>query len=75
MAPKLGKQHMGIMTPPNVATFVELMKSQGFAPCTCNRALVLLRYGFDLALQWKVHGFKNYPVQEIENLRDENRIE
>lgn len=72
---KLGALYMGSMTPPDVAIFVELMKSQGYALGTCNRALVLLRYGFELALRWKVQGVESNPVKEIKNLRDDNRIE
>lgn len=72
---KLGGLHMGNISPPEVAIFVQLMKSQGYASGTCNRALVLLRYGFELALRWKVQGVESNPVKEIKNLRDDNRIE
>ena len=72
---KLGGLHMGSISPPEVAIFIDLMKSQGYAPGTCNRALVLLRYGFELALRWKVVGVESNPVKEIKNLRDDNRIE
>ena len=75
LVPKLGALHMGNISPPEVAIFVQLMKSQGYASGTCNRALVLLRYGFELALQWKVQGVESNPVKEIKNLRDDNRIE
>jgi len=72
---KLGALHMGHISPPEVAIFVQLMKSHGYASGTCNRALVLLRYGFELALRWKVQGVESNPVKEIKNLRDDNRIE
>jgi integrase len=75
IVPKLGDQHMGAMTPPDVAVFVETMRALGYAPGTCNRALVLLRYGFELAIKWKVLGIEANPVKEIKNLRDDNRIE
>ena len=75
LVPKLGELHMGSMSPPDVASFVELMKSQGYALGTCNRALVLLRYGFELALRWKVAGVDSNPVKEIKNLKNDNRIE
>ena len=75
LVPKLGELHMGSMSPPDVAVFVELMKSQGYALGTCNRALVLLRYGFQLALRWKVAGVDSNPVKEIKNLKNDNRIE
>ena len=75
LVPKLGKLHMGFMSPPDVAVFVELMKSQGYALGTCNRAVVLLRYGFELALRWKIADVDSNPVKEIKNLKNDNRIE
>lgn len=75
LLPKLGHKHMGTLTPPDVAIFVEQMKSEGYAPGTCNRALVLLRYGFTLALRWKVSGLVSNPVKEVKNLQDDNKIE
>lgn len=75
LLPKLGHKYMGTLTPPDVAIFVEQMRSEGYAPGTCNRALVLLRYGFTLALRWKVSGVISNPVKEVKNLRDDNKIE
>lgn len=72
---KIGGKHMGSMSPPDIAVFVETMKSEGYAPGTCNRALVLLRYGFELAIRWNTQGLKLNPVKEIKNLRDDNKIE
>ena len=75
LVPKVGDKHMGSMSPPDVAVFVENMKQQGYAPGTCNRALVLLRYGFELAIRWHTQGVIHNPVKEIKNLRDDNKIE
>jgi integrase len=75
LLPKLGHKHMGSMTPPDVAVFVEQMKAEGYAPGTCNRALVLLRYGYTLAVRWKVPGVESNPVKEVKNLLDDNKIE
>jgi integrase len=72
---KLGELHMGSISPPDIAVFVEKMRAQDYALGTCNRALVLLRYGFELAIRWKVPGVETNPVKEIKNLRDDNRIE
>lgn len=72
---KLGGKRMSAITPPDVAVFVELMKAANYAPGTCNRALVLLRYGFELALRWKLPGIESNPVKEIKNLKDDNKIE
>ena len=75
LVPKLGAIHMGHMSPPDVAVFVEQMKSQNYASGTCNRALVLLRFGFELALRWKTPGIDSNPVKEIKNIKDDNKIE
>lgn len=75
LVPKLGSKHMGSLTPSDVAVFVEQMKAQGYAPGTCNRALVLLRYGYTLAVRWKVSGVESNPVKEVKNLLDDNKIE
>jgi integrase len=75
LVPKVGDKHMGSMSPPDIAVFLEVMKSQGYAPGTCNRALVLLRYGFELAIRWHTQDVIHNPVKEIKNLRDDNKIE
>ena len=72
---KLGDKRMSAISPSDVAVFVEAMKAANYAPGTCNRALVLLRYGFELALRWKVPGIESNPVKEIKNLKDDNKIE
>lgn len=51
------------------------MKAEEYASGTCNRVLVLLRYGFTLALRWKVPGVVSNPVKEIKNIKDDNKIE
>ena len=75
LLPVLGHKHMGAVSAPDVAVFVNHMRTRGYAPGTCNRALVLLRYGFTLALRWKVAGIDANPVTEIKNLRDDNKLE
>lgn len=75
VVPQLGEKLMGSLSPPDVAVFLELMRSQGYAPGTCNRALVLLRYGFELAARWKILGVEANPLKDIKNLRDDNKIE
>ena len=75
IVPKLGKLAMGRISPPDIAVFVERMKADEYASGTCNRALVLLRFGYALALRWKVPGVEINPVKEIKNIKDDNKIE
>ncbi len=51
------------------------MKEKKFAPGTINRMLVLLRYGYKLALRWKVEGLEVNPAYELKNIKDDNKIE
>lgn len=73
--PRLGDHEMTSIKPPVVAQFVLDMREQGLAPGTCNRALVLLRYGFALAIRWGLYGRSVNPMQEVRNLRDDNKRE
>lgn len=73
--PRLGHRAMGELIPPDLAKFVEQMKAENYAPGTCNRALVLLRYGYTLALRWRLPGISQNPLLEVKNLRDDNKIE
>jgi integrase len=75
LVPKLGPRRMAGIKPPDIAVFVEKMKAENYAPGTCNRALVLLRYGYRLAVRWGVPGVEVNPVEQIKNLMDDNKLE
>jgi integrase len=75
IVPKLGSLQMGAIKPPDIAVFLDQMKSEGYALGTCNRALVMLRYGFELAIKWKIEGIDSNPLKEIKNLIFDNKIE
>jgi integrase len=75
LVPKIGQKSMRYLSPPDVAIFVDHMKQKGYAIGTINRALVLLRYGFELAIRWKEPGVEVNPVKEIKNIKDDNKLE
>jgi integrase len=75
LIPQLGKLHMMAMNERDVAAFVEQMKARGYAIGTCNRALVLLRYGFELAVRWREFGPECNPMRLYKNLVNDNKIE
>ena len=75
IVPKLGSLLMGAFKPPDIAVFLDLMKSEGYALGTCNRALVMLRYSFELAIKWEIEGINSNPLKEIKNLVFDNKIE
>ncbi len=73
--PVLGGLAMGAVTPPDIAAVISSMRSRGYAPSTCNRILILLRYGYTLALRWQVEGVTGNPARELKNFQEDNRIE
>lgn len=75
LVPALGERAMGRLIAPDIARLVESMKTRGYACGTINRTLVLLRYGYALALRWRIEGVQTNPARELKNLADDNRIE
>lgn len=73
--PQLGAQAMAAVRAPDIARMVQSMKEKDFAPGTINRMLVLLRYGYKLALRWKVEGLEVNPAQDLKNIKNDNKIE
>lgn len=75
LVPALGDRAMGSLIPPDIARVVESMRSRGYAAGTINRVLVLLRYGYTLALRWHIDGVDSNPAKELKNLKEDNKIE
>ena len=75
LVPQLGRFRMAAIKAPDVAVFIEYMKNKDYAKGTCNRALVLLRYGYVLAARWGVLTEDSNPMKHIKNLNDDSRIE
>ncbi len=75
IVPNLGHLALGAVMPKDIAVAVSAMREADYAPGTCNRFLVLLRYGFRLASRWQLAGVSMNPAQDLMNLRDDNRIE
>jgi len=75
LIPALGDRAMGSLIPPDIARVVEAMRARNYAAGTINRVLVLLRYGYTLALRWHIDGVDSNPAKELKNLREDNKIE
>lgn len=75
LVPALGDRAMGSLIPPDIARLVESMKTRDYAAGTINRVLVLLRYGYTLALRWRIGGVDSNPAKELKNLKEDNKIE
>ncbi len=75
LVPALGDRSMGSLIPPDIARVVESMRSRDYAAGTINRVLVLLRYGYTLALRWHIDGVDSNPAKELKTLKEDNKIE
>lgn len=73
--PRLGSRLLSQLTQGEIAQAVNELRDAGYAPGTCNRFLVLIRYGFTLALRWENAGITRNPAKDLVNLREDNRIE
>lgn len=75
LIPALGERAMGSLIPPDIARLVEAMRLRNYAAGTINRVLVLLRYGYTLAIRWHIEGVDSNPAKELNNLKEDNKIE
>ena len=75
LLPAFGKLPMDIITKRQVIEFHHGMREKGYAPGTCNRCLVLLRYIFNLALEWETPGLSKNPTKGASLLRDDKKCE
>lgn len=75
IVPALGERAMGELTGADIARLVASMLQRPYAPATINRVLVILGYGYRLALDWKTPGIDENPVKNIRTLKENNRIE
>ena len=73
--PTLGARGMAALRTPDIARLVQSMRTDGFAPGTINRLLVLLKYGYKLAMRWKVDCIEINPALDLKNIKDDNKIE
>jgi integrase len=72
----LGRRHINAITTADVLAFQHKLKAKGYAPGTCNRILVLLRYLFNLAGKWEVDGADTNPARKVDlfKLNNERQI-
>ena len=73
--PVLGHCLMVDITPGDMARVIHGMKLKKYAAGTCNRALVLMRYAYALALKWHEAGITYNPAKDLPNLKHDNKLE
>lgn len=71
----LGHLSMDSVTPGDIVNCLNLMHDKKYAPATCNRFLILIKYGFKLAISWEIKGVTRNPAKDIKELSQENKIE
>jgi len=60
--PKLGALALDEIKTEAISDLINRMREDGYAPGTMNRAVVILRYIFNLARKWKVPGSDDNPA-------------
>lgn len=73
--PAFGGSYLDSITQKEVIEFHHGMRAAGYAPATCNRKLILLRYMFNLAAKWGIEGAEKnptagVPLYELNNARE-----
>lgn len=63
--PALGSKPMDTITSEQIAALTHRMKAKGYAPGTVNRAVILLRFMFNLARKWKIAGITENPTADL----------
>ena len=64
--PVFGRRRIDAIPTADVLAFQHKLKAKGYAPGTCNRILVLLRYLFNLAAKWEVEGAGANPARKVD---------
>jgi len=60
--PKFGSCHLDEISLHEIIAFHRGMRESGFAVATCNRALIILRFMYNLAKKWKIPGGDTNPT-------------
>ena len=61
LLPKFGALHLDEIKQEAVIEFHHGMRAK-YAPATCNRRVILLRYMYNLAKKWKIPGAETNPT-------------
>jgi integrase len=73
LLPVLGKKRLDEITKHDVIAFHDGMRTDKYAPGTCNRCLILLRYMMNLAIRWEIPGITKNPTKDVPLFDDPNK--
>ena len=73
LLPKFGRLHLDEITTSDVIAFHHGMRAAGYAAGTCNRAVIMVRYMFNLAKKWSIEGASTNPAIGIPLFEENNK--
>ena len=75
LLPAFGSKRLDEITEKSISDMQQRMRSKGYAKGTCNRVMVLIKYMFKLAQQWKLPGAEQDPAAGIKLVDPQNERE
>ena len=70
-----GKKYLDEINKHDVIAFHHGMRAKGYAPGTCNRCLILMRYAMNLAVRWEIPGMTANPTKDVPLFENPNMKE
>ena len=75
LIPRLGRMHLDEITKTDILAIHHGRVTDGAAPGSANRLLILLRYIFNLALKWELSGVTKNPTKGMALFEENNKLE
>ena len=75
LLPQFGDRHLDEITQQEVIAFHHARRAAGYAPGTCNRVVILLRYMMNLARKWGLPGAEKNPASGVPLFEENNKRE
>lgn len=75
LVPRFGNLHLDQITRDGIMTLHQEQIAKGAAPASANRLVILLRYMFNLAVQWETPGVSANPTEGVPLAEENNQRE
>ncbi len=73
LLPALGSVYLDDLTTGAIVRMMAAMRANGFAPGTCNRPVIILRYMLNLARKWGIPKMERNPAKDVELYEEHGR--
>ncbi len=73
--PVLGHKHLDQISKQDIIALHHGLRKKGYKPGTCNRALILVRFAFNLAIRWEIPGVTVNPSKDVPLFEDSAKKE